>query len=327
MKDVLFSIGSFQVHGYGLMIAIGVLSAYFLTEYRAKKQQLQYECIFTLAIWALLGGVVGAKLLYYLTTLQQIIEDPSRLLDIGNGFVVYGGIVGGVIAGYFYCRYKKFNFLCYADLVMPAIALAQGFGRIGCLLAGCCYGIETASPIGMVFPEGSLAQPAGVPLVPTQLISSILDFLLFFFLLLYSKRKKAHGQVTAFYLILYSVGRFILEYFRGDLIRGSVGELSTSQFISIFIFIAGVLLLIFAPKLSARKERREALSDQEEDGPIEEFTTIDLINPDEAAEETKADAPENEAASDEETANSIASAAETEAKKEGDNTPPEKKDS
>lgn len=284
MKDILFSIGPFSVHGYGLMIAIGVLSAYFLAEYRAKKQKLQHESIFTLTLWALLGGAVGAKLLYYLTILPQIVANPRMLLEnFGSGFVVYGGIVGGVIAGYLYCRYKKFDFLCYADLVMPSIALAQGFGRIGCFLAGCCYGNVTESPIGVVFPEGSLA-PAGVALIPTQLISSALDFLLFFALLLFAKRKKAHGQVTGLYLILYSAGRFVLEFYRGDLIRGSVGELSTSQFISIFIFIAGTALFLFSPKLGRIREAKLAA--------MKADAAADASDGDEGGDETQADTKE-----------------------------------
>ena len=105
---------------------------------------------------------------------------------------------------------------------MPSVALAQGFGRIGCFLAGCCYGEETDSPIGIVFHESAYA-PNGVNLIPTQLISSGLDFLHFLVLIWLARRVKADGQVAGCYLIFYSVGRFILEFFRGDMIRGNVG--------------------------------------------------------------------------------------------------------
>ena len=89
------------------------------------------------------------------------------------------------------------------------MALAQGFGRIGCFLAGCCYGAETSGPLAVIFPDTCQYAPPGVPLVPTQLISSALDFLLFFFLILYDRKwKKRDGEVTAWYLILYSAGRF-----------------------------------------------------------------------------------------------------------------------
>ena len=130
----------------------------------------------------------------------------------------------------------------YFDLMIPSVALAQGFGRIGCLLAGCCYGRETEGWPSITFHNSDFA-PNDVVLVPTQIYSSILDFVHFGILLYLAKRKKAQGQVAAFYMIFYSIGRFVLEFYRGDLIRGQVGVLSTSQFISIFILAAGMGLM------------------------------------------------------------------------------------
>ena len=126
---------------------------------------------------------------------------------------------------------------------MPSVALAQGFGRIGCLLAGCCYGKETDSIFSITFHESEFA-PNNVPLIPTEIYSSILDFVHFGLLLYIAGRKKRDGQVAACYLIFYSLGRFALEFLRGDLIRGNVGMLSTSQFISLFTGAAGVIILI-----------------------------------------------------------------------------------
>jgi len=256
MYNDLFSIGPFTVHGYGLMIVIGMIAAYLVSKYRAKRMNINTDHIDSLAIWGILGGVVGAKIMYWLTQIENIIQNPRILLNIADGFVVYGGIIGGVLAGYLYCRHKKILFLQYLDLIIPTIALAQGFGRIGCFLAGCCYGLETTGSCYVVFPSYSFA-PAGVPLIPTQLISSGLDFLLFVILILYAKRKKAEGQVAALYMVLYSAGRFVLEFFRGDLIRGSVGALTTSQFISIWVFVIGVGVLIFSylKKESGNQER------------------------------------------------------------------------
>ncbi len=243
MKNELFSIGPFTVYGYGLMIALGVIAAYLVGEYRAKKYRLDPDRILTIVIWALLGGFLGSKLLYILTQLDEIMKNPGLLMDLSDGFVVYGGIIGGILAAMVYCRVKKLPFFQYFDLLIPSVALAQGFGRIGCFLAGCCYGRETSCPIGIVFHDSAYA-PNGVSLIPTQLISSGLDFLHFLVLIWFAKRKKGDGQVAGLYLICYSVGRFILEFFRGDLIRGSVGTLSTSQFISIFACIAGVILVV-----------------------------------------------------------------------------------
>ena len=242
MKNELFSIGPFTVHGYGLMIAIGILVAYVTAEYRAKKHGLDPDKIFYLVIWAVVGGFAGAKVLYFLTRLKDIMENPRVLLDLADGFVVYGGIIGGIYSAMAYCRIKKMPFLKYFDLVMPSVALAQGFGRIGCFLAGCCYGRETDSALGIVFHNSSYA-PNDVKLLPTQLISSGLDFLLCAVLILLDRKKKGDGQIAGAYLVLYSIGRFILEFYRGDLIRGNVGALTTSQFIAIFVALAGVVLI------------------------------------------------------------------------------------
>ena len=255
MKNELLTIGPFTVYGYGLMIAIGIFAAYIVTECRARKQGLPYEHVFYIVIWCVLGGFLSAKLLFWITEWKNVLEDPLYYLkNMMDGFVVYGGIIGGIFAGYIYARVKKLNFLAFFDLVMPSVALAQCFGRIGCFLAGCCYGRETSCPLSITFRDSDFA-PNGVPLIPTQIYSSVLDFLHFALLLYIAKHKKTDGEVAAAYLVCYSTGRFILEFFRGDLIRGSVGALSTSQFISIFTGLAGVgMFLLLRKKRNMRKE-------------------------------------------------------------------------
>lgn len=243
MKNELFTIGPLTVYGYGAMIAIGVIAAWIVTEYRARKQKLDSEHVFSLVLWGLLGGLICAKLLFWITEWKTIVDDPGYLLDtLADGFVVYGGIIGGIFAGWLYCHLRKADFWKYFDLVMPSVALAQGFGRIGCLLAGCCYGKKTDSLFSITFQNSDFA-PNHVALIPTQIYSSVLDFFHFGLLIWIARHKKKDGQVAACYLIFYSIGRFILEFFRGDLIRGNVGSLSTSQFISLFILAAGMVIL------------------------------------------------------------------------------------
>ncbi len=247
MRNELFSIGPVTIYGYGLMIALGVLSAYLTGEYRAEKKGYDKEQVFYFVVYCVLGGFLGSKLLYVITDIDRIIKDPSAIFPLSDGWVVYGGIIGGILAAVVYAKIRKLKFLAYFDLLMPSVALAQGFGRMGCWFAGCCYGRETHSPIGIIFKESSYA-PTGVPLVPTQLFSAGLNVLHFLVLLWYSRRKQGDGQVGALYLIFYSIGRFILEYFRGDLERGSVGVFSTSQFISFFTLAAGIGLWIYCGK-------------------------------------------------------------------------------
>ena len=263
MKNELFSIGPFTVYGYGLMIGIGIVAAYLLVEYLAKKKDLDAEPVFGLTIFSVIGGFVGSKLLYTLTRLGEIIQDPSVIRDVASGWVVYGGIIGGILAAVVYCKVKKMEFLRYLDIALPAVAMAQGFGRIGCFLAGCCYGQQTDGWCAVTFTNSAYA-PNGVPLLPTQLISSGLDFILFAILLVLLFKLKTPGQVGGVYLILYSIGRFVLEFYRGDLIRGNVGTLSTSQFISIFTAVAGIVL-IWGAKILYCKKQVVAEDESEED--------------------------------------------------------------
>lgn len=246
MKNELIKIGSFTIYGYGLMIAIGVIMAYFVAEKRAESAGVKKESAFSLVMWCIVGGILGAKLLYIITEIKNIVENPKILLDIRNGFVVYGGIIGGTFAGFLFAKHSKQLFMNIFDLAMPSVALGQAFGRIGCFLAGCCYGRETQSAFHIVFHDSRFA-PNNVPLIPTQLISSALDFLNFFALIFLAKRVKARGQVAALYFMFYSAGRFALEYLRNDP-RGAVGIFSTSQFIAIFLEIFGIILFLVCGK-------------------------------------------------------------------------------
>lgn len=239
MKIELFSIGKLVIHSYGLMIGIGIICCALLGIYRAKRRNMSQEAVLDIIIISVIVGFLGAKLLYIIVEFQAFLKNPLQLLG-SEGFVVYGGIIAGVLGAMLYCRRKKLAFLEYFDLVIPSVAVAQGFGRIGCFLAGCCYGRETDSFLGVVFPEGSLA-PAGIKLLPTQLFSSAGDFAIALILILYARKSRHAGDVGALYLLLYGVGRFVVEFFRSDE-RGAIGFLSTSQAISIFIVLASILL-------------------------------------------------------------------------------------
>ncbi|TCZ80841.1 prolipoprotein diacylglyceryl transferase [Paenibacillus albiflavus] len=238
MYNDIFAIGPVEIHGYGLMIAIGVFCALWVAAKRAKNN-LDVNVVYDLTFIVLIFGFIGAKLLYILVEIETMIKDPMQILS-GSGFVVYGGILSGLLAAILYCKKKKISFLKYFDLLIPSVAIAQGFGRIGCFLAGCCYGSETDSFIGIAFEHSEIA-PNGVKLIPTQLFSSAGDFLIAFILIMYAKKGRSDGKVGALYLILYSIGRFIIEFYRDDY-RGFIGYLSTSQFISVITLIIGIVM-------------------------------------------------------------------------------------
>lgn len=253
MHNELFKIGPVTVYGYGLGIAIGLLMAYFTADLRAKKYGYDSDRVYYIYVYGGIFGIIGAKLMYYITTIKDIIADPTLLYrSFWDGFVVYGGIILGILAAVVYVKKNKLPALEYLDLCVPSIAIGQAFGRIGCFLAGCCYGIPVDAWYGITFHTSSYA-PNGIKLFPSQLISSGFDFIVFFILCGLLKKKVKPGLVLAAYLMLYSVGRFVIEFFRGDLERGQVGAISTSQFISLFIFAIGFVLFSLV-KYVFRKE-------------------------------------------------------------------------
>lgn len=246
MYNDIISIGPFTIHGYGLMIGIGFAVAVALALFRAGKKNLNVDHIYNLSFIAIIFGFISAKILYAIVDFKAVLENPSLLIS-GSGFVVYGGIIGGILSVMIYCKIKKLDFWDYFDLMIPSVAIAQGFGRIGCFLAGCCYGRETNCAIGVVFTHSEYA-PNGVKLIPTQLFSSAGMFLIAAILIFAAAKTKKSGTIGALYLILYSVGRFFIEIFRNDYRGNIAGILSTSQFIAIFTFILGVVLLIYRRK-------------------------------------------------------------------------------
>jgi phosphatidylglycerol:prolipoprotein diacylglycerol transferase len=195
--------------------------------------------------------------------------------------VFYGALIGGVLGVMICARRKKLPFLAYIDLFAPSLVLAHAFGRIGCFMAGCCYGCPTDGFLGVVYPANSAA-PAGVPLLPTQLFESAFLFILTIVLVWILKKRRTFGTVTGWYLVLYGVWRFVIEFYRSD-DRGAVGMLSTSQFIGIFMVAAGAVLLILIAKGIVSRGTL----------PVEEFTILeDEVSDDEAGE----DAPKKEPA-------------------------------
>ncbi len=251
MKVDLFSIGHFTVHTYGVMIAIGVILCVLMGYYRAKRLEMKAEPVMDLTILCVVMGFVGAKVFFVILSWKQFLSDPLSVLG-SSGFVVYGGIVFGVVSALIYCKVKDIRFFEYFDLLAPSVALAQAFGRLGCFFAGCCYGKETDLPIGIVFPDDCFA-PAGVPLLPTQLFSSAGDFVIAFVLIRVTGKMRHTGDVGALYLMLYGIGRFCVEFLRTNEQGGFFG-LTTAQLISVVFIIVSVVLFIRNKRVAEKED-------------------------------------------------------------------------
>jgi len=241
MHPIITKIGPLYVYSYGLMVAIGFAVATLLAYKHADDFGINKERIIDLGIVMLLGGVIGARIVYVALNFQYYTRNPLEIINLTKGGLVwYGAFIFGMIASAWFVRKHRINFWTAADLFAPYIALAQAFGRIGCLLNGCCYGSEAPSSflLGVIFPEDSVLR------YPTQIFSALALLLIFIILRIWQKKRFFCGEIFLGYGLLYSMKRFGVEFFRGDYPKILYG-LTISQLISAAIFIACLTLFIY----------------------------------------------------------------------------------
>ncbi|OGH59619.1 MAG: prolipoprotein diacylglyceryl transferase [Candidatus Lindowbacteria bacterium RIFCSPLOWO2_12_FULL_62_27] len=243
MHPILFRIGDFEVHSFGLMMAFAWLAAgaYLDREFRRHVSRVPRALVGDLIVWALAGSLIGARLLYLAVEYPSWTADAWSAVFSRSGFVFYGGLVGGVAAGVWLVRRRGLSIRAVGDVVAPALALGLCVGRIGCFLAGDDYGKPSDVPWAVTFTDPDTLAPPGVPLHPAQLYLSANALAIFLILNFLLPRRMFKGQVLSLFLMLYPAGRFLLEFFRGDP-RGAWGPFSTSQWISLLVFPAGIWL-------------------------------------------------------------------------------------
>ncbi len=244
MHPVLFSIGTFEVHAYGVAAGLAFLFGLTGAAIVGSREGLSWDFLWDLALVIIAGVVVGSRLEYVRTRLAQFAAAPLTVFDLRDGGAVfYGGLVGGVGAAIVYMAWRKQPIWRVLDLYAPFIAFSHAIGRVGCFAAGCCYGAPTDLPWGVVFPAGGRA-PAGVSLHPTQLYEVGANVLLGLLLLLVRARVKTEGIAIAVLLLGYTSFRVGTELLRGDLVRGQVGAgITNGQAISAALFAAGAVII------------------------------------------------------------------------------------
>ena len=251
------SVFGHDIGSYSICAVIGMLFASVYMYFQVKRRDdLDSVQIINIAAVAGLGAFIGAHILFGVTKWRELaaaLSEPAqtfgslkvfltRFLEVFGGMVFYGGLLGGFLTGVWYVKHLKHIRLdprVYADAYAPAIPLFHVFGRIGCFLGGCCYGIECRW--GFMYHSAPIPESNGVVRLPIQLIESVGNLILFLVLHRLSKKKHVNGMVFISYMILYSIMRFILEFFRGDTVRGFLLGLSTSQWVSLIIFISSCI--------------------------------------------------------------------------------------
>jgi len=265
MYPVLFSfdLGSslINIHTYGVLIAFGALTAYFYgAKYAKKELDIAPEVIQGLARVIIIAAFVGGKFLYYLEDPGFYFNPPSNMLvNFRTGFVFYGSLLFVVPALIWYVRKHHLSVMPLLDIVAFAGIIIHGFGRLGCLFAGCCYGKETDGPIFITFTNATAVAPTDVHLHPTQLYSLTLLVCIFAILWMFKRHKRFEGQLFFIYIMLYAFGRGVIEIFRGDLRRGFIIEdwLSHSQLISLILIV--VVAIAYIRKLKKPDTRKSLL--------------------------------------------------------------------
>lgn len=245
----LFEFGQFSLYWYGILLAAAYLAGLQFALWRARRRGLDSQQVMDLGILVIVSALIGAKLLLLIVEFRQFTSSPSAMFALlRSGGVFYGGLIAAVPSALLYLRWKRMPLWTTTDVFAPGIALGHVVGRLGCLMAGCCFGRQTSVPWGITFTDpaafANAGTPLGIPLHPTQLYDAGAELLILIVLLAWERRGHGFpGRTFWSYMLLYGVSRFIIEFYRGDS-RGMVFDaLSTSQFVSVLLVPLAVVML------------------------------------------------------------------------------------
>ncbi len=263
---------SIPVFGYGFFVMIGFLVGVITAERRLKKLNIDPNAAWDAGMWLLIGGVTGGRLFYLAQYHRQVYQNVKSLPEAlfatinltAGGLVLIGALCGGGLAFILFCRSRKLSMPDFADAATPSVFLGIGFGRIGCLMNGCCFGDRCELPWGISFPQGSVpftlladrgfvarTAPWTMPLHPTQIYSALDGFLLACITALLFAERRWKGEVFGWGCVLYSITRFLIEFLRGD----EMGQLGTgltiSQLYSLGIAALGASVLVWQSRRPA----------------------------------------------------------------------------
>ncbi len=263
MHPILFEFGNWPVYSYGVLLAAAYLSALQLAVVRARRIGLDGSRVMDLGIYLIIAALVGAKLMLVVVDFDYFVSQPAELLSLVRaGGVFYGGLIVAVAVGLWLVRRYNLPMWTTADLFAPGIALGHVIGRLGCLLAGCCYGRPTDVAWAITFTDpvaaANVGTPLGIPLHPTQLYDAGAELLIMIGLLATERKGRPFaGRTFWLYILLYGISRFIVEIYRGDE-RGALMGMSTSQFISVLVVPLAIGMLIWLRNRSAAVVRPAA---------------------------------------------------------------------
>ena len=249
MLPKLFQIGDIFLPTYGLLVALAFLAGLWVTVRLSRQLKLPEDKITNLVIYCALAGLAGAKLFMFFFDWRVFWNDPREIFTLSTlraAGVYQGGFVVAVLVAIWYVKRNGLPILQTCDVFSPGIAIAHAIGRVGCLAAGCCWGRESHVPWAITFNNPQAhdmsGTPLGVPVHPTQIYESIANLLIFAFLYWRIRKTHAAGEIFGWYLVLYSIARFLIEFYRVHE-QGTYGGLSLTQWIAIVTLACGAGLL------------------------------------------------------------------------------------
>jgi phosphatidylglycerol:prolipoprotein diacylglycerol transferase len=251
--------GSLSIHWYGVMVATAFLTGLWTAGRRGQRAGISAEKVVDLGPWLIFGAIIGARTLYVISYWQESFAGKpiaEVFMLWKGGLVFYGGLIGAALTFIICVKIKKLPLWKLADIFTPSVPLGYFFGRIGCLLNGCCYGAACNLPWAIRYPADNAMGAPTYPVHPTQVYDSLLNLCLYGFLAWLFRRRKFDGQVFSVYIVCYALTRSLVEAFRGDYPAHQHylgGWATPAHLVSILIFIAGVVLLWVLPRFQPKQ--------------------------------------------------------------------------
>ena len=237
MHPEFIQIGSRTIYWYGVLMAAAFLAGMMHWRLLGRREGRDAAFCTDLAFWIMVAGILGARVSYVVANCGHYAQHPWDIPRIDKGGVIYyGGFIGAVIAVAVIARLRREPLLALGDFAITAVPLGHALGRIGCFLNGCCYGVPGTAPWCVVLPAVD-----GTPRQPVQLYEAAFNLALYVFLTLTYRKRRPSGTVLALYLLTYPMGRFLLEFLRGDERLHGLG-LTHAQIISVMAFVVGLCL-------------------------------------------------------------------------------------
>ena len=243
INPVAFGFGPFEVRWYGIMVVLAVVAIIIITLLEAKRVGISEEHIYSVALWAVIGGVVVSRLVHVIDKWDYYVAHPEQITRF-EGLAVYGAVIGAMLAVLIYAWIKKLSFWQLGDIAAPGAILGQAIGRIGCTINGCCYGLPTSVPWAVVYTNPNSYAPLGVPIHPTQIYHFLWNLVAFGIIWGFRRRLRPQGTVFLSYLALYAVGDLGIRFVRWPGEEPFLFHMQQAQLIGIVVLLVTVPWLI-----------------------------------------------------------------------------------